>query len=322
MITTINHPPHAVRAFAAQVDWQLFVVGDRKTPTDWRCDNALYLSPTIQVTSKLGLAAHLPWNHYSRKMFGYLYAIRAGAEQIFDTDDDNVPLPDWGVRKFDDEYWTAPDNRGFVNVYRLFSEQHIWPRGFPLSRINDAQSFISETDLIKRVARVGVWQALADGDPDVDAIYRLTDNKSCFFKDRAPVVLGAGTVCPFNSQVTAFRRELFPLLYLPATVSFRFTDILRGLVAQPIMWAHGYALGVMKATVLQERNPHDYLLDFESELPCYLTAQKAFDIAGAVVRSQRSMADNLFAIYEELQRQSIVAPAELELLSAWLTSVA
>ena len=57
------------------------------------------------------------------------------------------------------------------------------------------------------------------------------------------MVLGTGTMSPFNTQNTLIRKELFALLYLPTYVTFRFTDILRGLVAQPIMWAAGYALG-------------------------------------------------------------------------------
>lgn len=74
-------------------------------------------------------------------------------------------------------------------------------------------------------------QGLADENPDVDAIYRLTNDTPCYFDERAPVVLEAGTLCPFNSQNTATRRELFPLLYMPVFITFRFTDILRGLAA-------------------------------------------------------------------------------------------
>ena len=70
----------------------------------------------------------------------------------------------------------------------------------------------------------------------------------------------------------------FALLYLPAHVTFRFTDILRGLVAQPILWAAGYQLGFTRATVVQERNPHELLEDFESESPGYLRVEKIVDI--------------------------------------------
>ena len=71
-----------------------------------------------------------------------------------------------------------------------------------------------------------------------------------------------------------FRKEFFPLLYLPSFVTFRFTDILRGFVAQPILWKAGFNLGFTEATVFQERNAHNYVRDFESEIPMYLHTEK------------------------------------------------
>ena len=53
----------------------------------------------------------------------------------------------------------------------------------------------------------------------------------------------------------------------PGANCFRFTDILRGLVAQPILAAYGYQGGFTGATVVQKNNPHDYMKDFVSEIP-------------------------------------------------------
>ena len=169
-------------------------------------------------------------------MLGYLHAVAGGAEVIADPDDDNLPNADWSFPRFDGPSPSTDTDRGFVNVYRAYTDQHIWPRGFPLPRVLDDSATLAHAEASSREVRVGVWQGLADGDPDVDAIYRLTSNRPCVFEQRGPLVLDAGTLCPFNSQNTAYRRELFPLLYLPALVTFRFTDILRGLVAQPVMW--------------------------------------------------------------------------------------
>ena len=121
---------------------------------------------------------------------------------------------------------------------------------------------------------VGIWQGLTDGDPDVIAVFRMTNGKLCFFKHREPVVLRQHTATPFNSQNTLIRKELFPLLYLPATVSFRFTDILRGLVAQPIMWLYGYHLGFIEVTVTQKRNVHNYFNDFLAKVHIFVISVK------------------------------------------------
>ena len=70
---------------------------DQKTPANWHYPNTLFLS--VQKQLKLGyrLLEHLPFNHYARKMIGYLYAIEHGALTIFDTDDDNIPKDSWSL---------------------------------------------------------------------------------------------------------------------------------------------------------------------------------------------------------------------------------
>jgi hypothetical protein len=169
--------------------------------------------------------------------------------------------------------------------------------------------------------RVGVWQGLADGDPDVDAIYRLTSDTPCFFEPAAPIVLDVGTFSPFNSQNTLFRSELFPLLYLPSTVTFRFTDILRGIVAQPIMWQMGYRLGFSEATVIQERNPHDYFEDFLSEIPMYLQSKKVASIALDSIRGGSDVQQNLVNVYRGLAQADVVKEVELQTLDLWLEAI-
>ncbi|HSH31499.1 MAG TPA: STELLO glycosyltransferase family protein [Candidatus Saccharimonadales bacterium] len=316
IITSIFTPTEAVKRFAAIRGWQLVVVGDKKSPSSWHCDNVTFLSAQAQPDFGYKVADILPWNHYCRKMIGYLYAIEHGADVIVDTDDDNIPYQDWAVLPFQKEYQTisAP---GFVNIYKYFSQQFIWPRGFPLNKILEDSTPSEQL----RHSKVGVWQFLADEDPDVDAIYRLTINQPVKFDKRNPIVLDEQTVCPFNSQNTAFIAELFPLLYLPAFVTFRFTDILRGLVAQPILWNCGYRLGFGGATVVQKRNPHDYLKDFESEIPVYLYAEKIIDIVQAAISKRGTITQNMLAAYESLQKHGIVNSQEIRLLQSWIQDV-
>ena len=88
IITSINSPTEAVKKFAAFKDWQVIVVGDKKTPKDWTCNNVVY----IPCEEQNGF--ELPYNHYARKMIGYQYAIEHGAFVIAETDDDNIPKED------------------------------------------------------------------------------------------------------------------------------------------------------------------------------------------------------------------------------------
>jgi hypothetical protein len=313
VITTIFEPTAAVKAFARRDESRVVVVGDQKTPADWRSPNVDYLSPSTQLELGFSLCERLPWNHYARKMVGYLWAARQGASVIVDTDDDNIPRDDWAFPAFDGRFSEA-NGVAYYNAYRRYTDAFVWPRGFPLRLVRDLNEPAFET----RSEVVGVWQALADDDPDVDAIYRLVSSEPVSFRDEDPLVLGSGTVCPFNSQNTAFRAEAFALMYLPALVTFRFTDILRSLVAQPILWAAGMRLGFTGPTVRQERNAHDLMQDFASEIPMYLSAERVVEIASASVASQFSIEQNLRTVYAALAEDGIVEPAELALLDSWL----
>ena len=317
IITTINPPSDAVKQFAALKDYSLFVAGDAKTPKDWECPDTRYISLQEQLDKWPDFANVVPLNSYPRKMFAYLEAFEQGVKYLVESDDDNYPQPDWGFPDLNAEYDTIQGDQGFINVYQLFTERKIWPRGLPLTLINT--DFELSSKLTSQTRRVGVWQGLADADPDVDAVYRLTNDTECYFDKRPPVVLDKGTVCPFNTQNTFVVSELFPLLYLPVSVSFRYTDILKGLVAQPIMWAYDYHLGFVSANVVQERNEHDIFgADFLQEIEMYKSVEQAIDLVSGTVSASRSITDNLRNAYETLQRAGIVQKEELTTLDIWL----
>jgi len=320
VITTINPPTAAIEGFAKLKDHELVIVADKKTPGDWHYPGVQYISVDDQNQSGLKLSEMLPFNHYSRKMIGYLEAIKSGAEYIIDTDDDNIPYESFDFPEFEGSFDYIEGNRGFINIYQFFTEMKIWPRGLPLHLIKN--EFRLQEQIVRKECKIGIWQGLADNDPDVDAIYRLTSDQPCVFNKRQPIVLGVKTICPFNTQNTKVRKELFPLLYLPSTVTFRYTDILRGLVAQPLMWEYGYHLGFSEATVTQVRNPHDYFKDFISEIPMFLTGEKVIDFVSASIKPGASLPDNLFSSYEALLREKIVEDAELICLEAWLSDLA
>ncbi|HEY6502374.1 MAG TPA: STELLO glycosyltransferase family protein, partial [Chitinophagaceae bacterium] len=279
-------------------------------------DNCTYLNVEAQLTLASSLAGTIPFNHYGRKMIGYVYAMQQGADIIIDTDDDNIPDAGWSFPSFEGNFLTSKNDLGWVNIYHHFSDQPIWPRGLPLRNINDSRDKL-QWQKEKTSQRIGIWQGLADEDPDVDAIYRLVSNTPCVFQKKEPVVLEKGTACPFNSQNTAIQKELFPLLFLPSFVTFRFTDILRGIIAQPILWQHGYHLGFTEATVVQKRNEHDYFKDFESEVPMYLHTEKSLEAVSKSV-SIGSVTDNLYSAYEALLKINVVEEREMTVLKEWL----
>ena len=320
VITSINEPTRAVREFAALPDYKLIVVGDRKTPADWQQEGVQFLDLAAQTALCRAFADTLPVDHYVRKMVGYIQAMQNGAQVIVDTDDDNIPYEGWSFPGFDDRYDLIRSQQPFVNIYALYTDHPIWPRGLPLTLVKQDAPTLERQPAD---CRVGVWQGLADLEPDVDAIYRLTcpHPEDFRFDPNGNMVLAAGTFTPFNSQNTAFRSECFPLLYLPGTVTFRYSDILRSYVAQPIMARHGFQLGLTQASVFQLRNPHNLMEDFRSEIPVYLDADRVVGLVGEALQSQ-SMADNLLEAYSALERANIVTADELICLHAWLDLLA
>lgn len=316
VITSIFKPTEAIEAFAALKDHHLVVVGDKKTPADWSFKNCTFLNISDQLALSPSLANAIPFNHYGRKMIGYVYAMKQGADIIIDTDDDNIPYTGWSFPAFEGSFTSSQKDLGWVNIYHHFSEQLIWPRGLPLRHINDSRDKL-KWQAGKTNQKIGIWQGLADEDPDVDAIYRLVSNTPCTFQKKEPVVLEKGTTTPFNSQNTAIQKDLFPLLFLPSFVTFRFTDILRGIIAQPILWQQGYRLGFTEATVVQKRNEHDYFKDFESEVPMYLHAEKSLEAVSKVV-SGGSVIDNLYNAYEALLKINVTEEREMTVLKEWL----
>ena len=319
IITSINLPTEAVKQFSEISKYHLIVIGDKKTQSPYYYPGVNFYSIKDQKKLDFKIISKLPYNHYSRKMIGYLIAIKNGADRIIDTDDDNIPYDYWGFPDFDGTYDSINENMGFINIYQAFTKQKIWPRGLPLNLINSNFDF---NPIIKKfTCKVGIWQGLADVDPDVDSIYRLTINHPCTFNKRAPLVCKKGTISPFNTQNTIIRKELFPLLYLPTTVTFRYTDILRSLVAQPIMWLLGYELGFTQATVFQKRNPHNYFKDFISEIPMFETTEMVIELMNKNISASMTIEDNIFSAYNSLYNNKIVKVNELRVLEAWLSDL-
>lgn len=319
VITTIFGVTDSIRAFSALEGWRVILVGDRKTPELARepASGIEYLSLEAQRNSGFALARKLPVDHYARKCVGYLYAMLSKAEMIWDSDDDNAPLTNRDTAPGLNGSYEVVESPKIVNAYKLFTDAPIWPRGYPLQRIRDKSDIVSQ---MKSVSKVSVWQGLAAGEPDVDAVYRLVNAAPVEFRNRAPVVLGRGVYSPVNSQNTIWYPAAFPYMYLPATVSMRFTDILRGYVAQRGMHASGQLVGFTSPTVYQERNAHDLMEDFEAELSCYIHAERLVSILDDLQLTGEAHSD-LRSMYEALQAEGIVERDELDLVATWLSDI-
>lgn len=317
VITSINYPTRAVEQFAKLAkdrNWTLLVVGDTKTPPDWRCEGSVFLSVDKQMELYPIIAKIIPVKHYCRKNIGYLYAIQNGATIIIDTDDDNLPYENFGVHFNKSISAEVVGATKWANIYSYYSDEIIWPRGLPLNHIY-TQGAISE----KRTLDCPVQQYLADKDPDVDAIYRLINKKDTYFKKNGKsYIVDQETYVPFNSQNTVFFKEAFILLYLPCFVSFRMTDIWRSFVVQRLLKHMNANLAFHEATVWQDRNEHDLMKDFNDEVIGYSMNDMIIDTINEVDLSALSLNEAIFKVWNSLRAINIINETEIEIIKQWL----
>lgn len=327
VVTTISPPTFSVMQLAERLTDNaatLVIVGDRKGPPTYDVGKCRldFLSLIAQENGPFELGRMLPTDHYARKNVGYLHAIAAGAALIYETDDDNTPSANWHRRQ---EMITnarlvsspSPDQPRWVNVYRYFSSENIWPRGFPLDLVSLTAP---EPEFIGKSVLSPIQQGLVDNSPDVDAIWRLTQDRPFRFDSAPSVYLHPGNWCPFNTQSTWWWPDAYPLLYIPSYCSFRMCDIWKSLVAQWCLWEMGCGVVFHAAEAIQERNYHNLMRDFEDEIPGYLGNRRFAEVLSrlALAPGKENAADNLIRCYEALNTAGFFPRDEMTLVRAWV----
>jgi hypothetical protein len=295
------------------------MIGDTKSPAQFALDGCDFYSVAQQKDLAFNLARDLPYKHYARKNLGYLIAIQNGADIIIETDDDNIPIADFWQPRSRAKQARVLKNTGWTNVYRYFSDINIWPRGFALEELQQPLPSLPEALMLE----CPVQQGLADDNPDVDAIYRLTQPLPVQFNKFDNVALGDQAICPFNSQNTTWFTEAFALLYLPSFCSFRMTDIWRSFIAQRIGWTCGWSILFHSSTVRQERNDHSLMKDFDEEISGYVNNARIVAALRALSLKEGAehIPNNLMQCYQELVEIGVIGKEEMTLVQAWLTDI-
>ncbi len=323
VVTSISAPNPVMRTLAEQCSSRgvtFYVMGDVPSPSDFHINGCDFYSLDRQKKTGFKLAEMLPVRHYGRKNLGYLLAIRAGSDMILETDDDNLPSEGfWAARQLDMKVKTVQGTK-WTNVYSFFSEANIWPRGLPLDAIQIAEE--KYENLTEKTARCPIQQGLVNGDPDVDAVFRLVLPAPIplTFHENRSVAIGSEAWCPFNSQNTAWYPQAYPLLYLPSHCSIRMTDIWRSFVAQRIAWENGWHVLFKSPDMFQDRNEHNLMRDFEDEIPGYRHNRAIQEMLTSLNLRPgvENIGDNLVRCYEGLVRLDLVGKDEISLVKAWM----
>jgi len=168
-----------------------------------------------------------------------------------------------------------------------------------------------------------VQQFLADEDPDVDAVFRLTRKLPCGFgglPGGLPEVLATPpqVFLPYNAQATVHLYEAFWGLMLPVTVHGRVSDIWRAYLTQKLLWDIGQVVAFQPAHVVHDRVAHDYLKDFQSEGDLYLKSTAMVGFLSRWTSDAPTLVERIEQLWAALYSRGFVELGDLRLAQAWI----
>ena len=223
--TTINKPTEAILKFCSMSDWHMIVVGDKKTPhqeyfnLEKSFSDFKYLHPDEQEQKYPELSNVLGWNCYERKNIGFIEAYKKGYEIIANVDDDNIPYDFWGKNLMVGKNVIVDE---YDCDYKVFDPLMITNRPDKVKSRNS--KFIGKKE-VKCLVQADFW----DGEPDVDAICKLTKDYHVKFDKFEPFT--SSKIIPFNSQNTFIHRDFLPH-YMMLLDTERMADIWGAYIAQ------------------------------------------------------------------------------------------
>lgn len=321
------HAPTVLKLYRRmELAMPIFVVGDEQTPDEEvrgllnGIGSAHYYSAEDQRRLGYESCDLLNWRHPGRRSIGYLQAIREGADIVVSADDDNFAIDNDYFKTFERLVGGTFDGLEMGSPGRWvdatwFLDPPVHHRGFPHQLWHPFNAPVARSTA---GARIGVAAGLCLGDPDIDAVTRMVKKPTCM---GASAVADAGFVVdpscysPFNSQNTAFLRELLPVL-LMLTPYGRFDDIWCSYVAERVMREHGYVVHYGRPYVWQQRSEHSLIRDLAVEIEGMEATLRFVSCLEDAPLVGDSILDDTARLYEHMAKSEFSRVAELG--KAWV----
>ena len=293
--TTINAPTEATLKFCEKKDFNFIIVGDLKTPhnlyheLEQKYKHVKYLHPSEQDSKYKELSDAIGWNCIQRRNLGFIYAYDTESDVIASVDDDNIPYDFWGENIFvgkeivSDYYET--ENLVF-DPLSVTNYPNIWHRGFPIELLQ-IKNNVEYKGKIKRtiLVQANLW----DGDPDIDAMTRLTMKPIVKFNTVLPFC--SNKISPFNSQNTFLSRSVLKN-YMMLPYIGRMDDIWASYILQ---YFNPDCVAYDKATVYQDRNKQDLIKNLQNEIFGY---RHTFDLIQNLNNFKKMLPENTLKAFE------------------------
>ena len=216
------------------------------------------------------------------------------------------------------------NNIGRKNIGYVYAIQHgakyIWDFDNDIIGYIDFEKMKMES----MESKIAIYQSLANLQPDVDALFRLKRKTPVFFKSNHSShghhVIPNKIFTPFNAQATLWTKQSFLYLSLPISMNGRVSDIWRSYIAQ--FFLNKFEIGHLAFTppfVVQKRNYHDIIRDFQAEHPLYLQSQKFIELLTGEDAFKNY--NNLKDVYLDLYRRKYIEIEDLHFIMAWQTTM-
>jgi hypothetical protein len=331
IVTTTIHVPKVVALHQEYYpEAEVYIAGDKKTPHDAlrsfikQLPATRYYAPEDQEKLSWSCSEIIGWNTIQRRNIAALEAVKDGVDSIVLIDDDNIPMardhiPAMGTlleRPFSGCMINA-DNRWVDSG--AFLVPPVIMRGVSWTKKGGKQSFAPAVR-----EKIGVVAGLSLGDPDINAAEWLV---------KPPYVTGAHelleTGCiidhnvwsPFNSQNTAWRRELFPLMFVIPFIG-KYDDIWGSYLAERVMRETEYYVYFGKPFSLQARNAHNYIYDLSIEMLGIEHTDHLCDFLDSLTLRGEDVNEKLKFIFTELAKTDFFPREASRAGIAWCDDIA
>lgn len=325
-------------------DVEFIIIGDLKSP-DKKCEkvahtlrkmgfDAMYFDIKKQdkwIKNYYLLSTLVSYNTDARRCIGYLIAKQHGAKIIISIDDDNFVTQEDFLKHHSivgkkQEAQAVTSSDGWFNPCSMLTGmpvspsyilnmERIYSRGFPFSkRLND-RIITYEKRKSKVLLNLGMWI----GTPDVDAVTNLSEvTISNGLKEHGKLIIPPETMCPLNTQNTAFHISMLPSMYYFNNIG-RYGDVWLGYFTKKCIDAMGGCLMIGEPLTDHRRNTHNYMKDLKNELMGMILTDKLVEILPNMNINSRKCTEVYIEISNILSEQNITLLSKMsEQMRTWV----
>jgi len=246
----------------------------------------------VEAQKRFHISETIGWKTPRRRPIAWLRAIELKPDYILSVDDDNIPADDYFDRWY--EVLMRPvkkvviqeeENSGKWHNYLRSADApfEMYPRGFPIPFRKNTKTFIVDSPAAIFPSRVGLYQGISLGDPDIDAVTRLVYPKPMplsSIKEKNYCLKDIWS--PYNMQNTVFSKTLFGLPILWPHVG-RFDDIYASFTWQKLLFNNDMFVHVGDPVNRQDRGARDILNgDFREEVEGYFHSHHVWEAVSSI----------------------------------------